>query len=907
MLKKIFYFAIILSAFFRVTSLAQTTLLIPDEQASAKDTIPTDTATPAPQVVPSSSETNTDTIPVINYTATPKEYIIADIKVTGIENTMYEDQSFVLIGFSGLSKGDRIQVPGEEITHAVERFWKQGLFSDVKILANKIKGDSIWLEIRLTDRPRISDIRYVGMKKGEQEDIEKKLGMVRGNQITPNQINSAKAIIKKYFEEKGFGDAEVTIIERPDESNKNQVILEIIVDKKEKLGVHQIKIEGNKAVSDKKLKGAMKKTNEKKLANLFKTKKFVKENYEADKKNLITKYYELGYRDAEIIWDTVYKYDEKSVNIEIKVEEGPLYYIRSINWVGNTVYNSYDLSRILNMQEGDVYNQKKLQERLLMDEDAVITLYKNNGYLFSNIDPIEINIENDSVDLELRVTEGPKATIKRIIIQGNDRVYEDVIRRELRTKPGAVYSQDDLIRSIRELAQTGHFDPENLQPDIRPNFDDGTVDITYPLTSKGNDQIEFSAGWGVTGLVGKLSLRLNNFSLKNLLNPSSYKGIIPQGEGQTLILSAQTNGKYYQSYQFSFIEPWFGGKRPNNFSVNLYYSRYTGLNTNYYSQTSYYDMYNPYYYGYGYGYGGYGYGGYDYQDMAEYAYDPDQLFTIIGASIGHGKRLEWPDDYFYIQGELGYQCYKLKNWTWNYFPFQTGTSNSITLSLILARNSIDNPIYTRTGSQFSLSVIATPPFSLWDGKDYASMTFDDPGKYTWNEYHKWKLKMRTFTPLTSLSVKRTPVIATRAEFGVLGYYDKNKPTPFETFDVGGDGMTGYSSSFATENIALRGYENNSIATQARAYTRFGLEFRYPFILEPNSTIYGIAFLEAGNAWRDLNNFNPFDLKRSAGVGARIFLPMIGLMGIDWAYGFDPINGSRNYGGSQFHFIIGQEF
>ena len=573
------------------------------------------------------------------------------------------------------------------------------------------------------------------------------------------------------------------------------------------------------------------------------------------------------------------------------------------------------------MSPGDIYNQKKLQERLISDEDAAVNLYQNNGYLFSNIDPVEINIENDSVDLELRVVEGPKATIKRVVIQGNDRLYEDVIRRELRTKPGAVFSKEDLLRSVREIAQTGHFDPEALSADIgqgiTPNPEDGTVDITYPLTSKGNDQIEFSAGWGVTGLVGKLSLKLNNFSLKNLLNPSMHRGIIPQGEGQTLVLSAQTNGRYYQSYQFQFMEPWFGGKRPNNLSVSAYYSRYTGLNTNYYSQNSYY---NPYMYGYGSGYGGYGYGGYGYggygnyggygyQDMAEYAYDPDQVFSMVGVSLGYGKRLEWPDDYFQFMAELGYQRYGLKNWSYNQFPFQTGTSNSITLGLTLSRISTDNPIYTRTGSQFTLSVSATPPFSLWDGNDYDAMAYSDPNKYKWNEYHKWKLKVRTFTPLTPSTVTRTPVIATRVEFGVLGHYNKNKMTPFETFDVGGDGMSGYTSSFATENIALRGYENNSIATQARAYTRLGLELRYPFILEPNSTIYGVAFLEAGNAWYNVKDLNPFDLKRSAGVGARIFLPMIGLMGIDWAYGFDTVfgSGSRERGGSQFHFIIGQEF
>lgn len=868
------------------------------------------------QVV-STAQTN-DTIPssasgqqVVNYTASPKKYYIADINVTGVEGTMYEEQKFVLVGFSGLSKGQQIQVPGEDITNAVKKFWRHGLFSDVKILLDKVEGDSAWIQIHLTDRPRVSNVRYIGMKKGEQDDIDKKLGVVKGNQITPPQISRAEVIIKSYFSEKGFGDAEVRIMQRSDTTQKNQVVLEIEVDKKEKLKVNSINIVGNEALSDRKLKWAMKKTNEKgKLINLFRSKKFVEGLYKEDKDKLIGKYHEEGYRDAEIIRDSVYKHDEKTVNIDIALEEGPLYHIRSVNWVGNTHYPSSQLGQLLNMSPGDVYNQKKLQERLSSDEDAAVNLYQNNGYLFSHIDPIEINIENDSVDLELRVIEGPKATIKRVIIQGNDRLYEDIIRRELRTKPGAVFSKEDLLRSVREIAQTGHFDPEALSADIsggiNPNPEDGTVDITYPLTSKGNDQIEFSAGWGVTGLVGKLSLRLNNFSLQNLLNPSMHRGIIPQGEGQTLVLSAQTNGQYYQSYQFQFIEPWFGGKRPNNLSFSAYYSRMTGLNEQYYTQNTY----NPYMYG-GYPYGSYGgYGSGYYQDAMEYSYDPGRVFNMVGVTLGYGKRLEWPDDYFQFMAELGYQLYALKNWNYNYFPFQTGNSNSITLGLTLSRISTDSPIYTRVGSQFTLSVSATPPFSLWDGKDYAKMAYNDPQKYRWNEYHKWKLKIRTFTPLLPLTIKRTPVMATRVEFGLLGHYNINKQTPFETFDVGGDGMTGYNT-FATENIALRGYENNSIATEGRAYTRLGLELRYPFILEPNSTIYGVAFLEAGNAWRDVKNINPFDLKRSAGVGARIFLPMIGLMGIDWAYGFDTVSGrygsARERGGSQFHFIIGQEF
>lgn len=859
--------------------------------------------------------------PAINYTATPRKYIIENINVTGLEGTMYEEQEFVMTGFANLSVGQEIQIPGEEITNAVNRFWKQGLFADIKILVEKIQGDKVWLEIRLTGRPRISDIHYTGMKKGERDDIEKKVGMVKGNQITPDQINRARTIIKAYFAEKAFGDADVTIMEKPDPENKNQVILDIAVDKKEKIKVNSLNFIGNEELKDSKLAWTMKKTNEKgKLINLFRTKKFIEDNYEADKKLILEKYHELGFRDAEIVWDTVYRYDDKTVNIDIKIEEGDKYYIRNIQWVGNTQYNSVQLDRELNMKRGDVYNQKKLQERLINDEDAAINIYQNNGYLFSSIDPIEVNIVGDSVDLELRVMEGSKATIRRVIIQGNDRLYEDIIRRELRTKPGAVFSKEQLIRSIREIAQTGHFDPENLQPDVQPDPESGTVDLTYPLVSKGNDQIEFSAGWGITGLVGKLSLKLTNFSLKNLLNPSSYRGIIPQGEGQTLILSAQTNGQYYQSYQFSFIEPWFGRKRPNSFSVSAFYSRQSDISDRAFQDPYSSGMYGSSYGGYpGYGgsYGGYGgsYGGYGsygggYQDMLEYSYDPDKVFEVIGASVGYSKRLAWPDDYFYLQGELGYQLYRMKNW--RYFLIPNGVSNSVTLNFTLARNSIDNPLYTRMGSQFTFNVSLTPPFSLWDGVDYKNLPKDENGyenskKYQWLEYHKWKFKMRTYTPLSSMAIKRTPVLATRAEFGFLGYYNKDKKSVFETFDVGGDGMSGYSSQYATETIALRGYQNGTVGRNASAYTRLGLEFRYPFILEPSSTIYGVAFIEAGNAWQNVGDFNPFDLKRSAGIGARIHLPMIGLMGIDWAYGFDKIGSSRDNGGSQFHFIIGQEF
>lgn len=854
-------------------------------------------------------EANVQDLPLITYNSS-KKYEIADLKLTGLVNPMYED--YTLFGFAQLQVGDIIEVPGPEVTNAVRRFWRQGLFSDVKIAATKIEGNKIWLEINLKERPRISDIVYTGMKKSERQDIAAKVGMVKNLQITPYQMDRAKTIIKKYFDEKGFNKAEISLTETPDLSKENHVILNIDVVKKNKTKVNRITIEGNEEVATRTLEKAMKKTRHKSnfkswLANFLRSTKYVPESFEEDKNNLIAKYNELGYRDATILWDTVYTADAEGkpdkVNIDIKVDEGKQYFIKDIKWVGNTVYQTWQLQTQLNMKPGDVYNQKKLTERLSVDEGAVMNVfYQNHGYLFSNADPVEVNIENDSIDLEIRITEGPVAKIRKVTISGNDRVYEDIVRRELRIKPGALYSRDDIIRSIREIAQMGHFDPEQLNnPKIEPDQDSGTVDVGLPLVSKANDQVEFSAGWGQTGIIGKLSLKFTNFSLKNLFNPGTYKGIIPQGEGQTLTLSAQTNAKYYQSYSVSFFDPWFGGKRPNSLSVGAYYSRQTDINSRYINNSYGYSALSSYYGGYGSSYGS-GYGDYS------FAADPNKSITMIGLSVGYGKRLTWPDDYFTFQTELSYQRYSMKDWA--YFIVKDGIANNLSLNLTLSRRSTDNPIYTRRGTDLSLSLQITPPFSLWDGKDYASMKkidgyYEPSEKFTWIEYHKWKFKARTYTSLSD--VVKTPVLMTRAEYGFVGYFNKNKKSPFETFYMGGDGMSGYSSTYATETIGLRGYENGSLGTQASAYSRLALELRYPLILEPSSTIYLLGFVEAGNAWSDLNKFNPFDLKRSAGFGARIMLPMIGLMGIDWAYGFDPINGSRDNSGSQFHFIIGQEF
>ena len=844
--------------------------------------------------------------PVILYSGTPKKYEIGGIKVEGVKN--YED--YVLIGLSGLSVGQTIVVPGDDITTAVKRYWRHGLFSDVQILAEKIVGDKIYLKIILAQRPRIADIRYHGVKKSEREDLEAKLGLVKGSQITPNLIDRAKILIKKHFDEKGFKNAEVTIVERDLADNKDQVDVDVMIDKKEKVKVHKITIDGNTVLSDKKLKRVMKKTNEKnKLVNLFRTKKFIEEKYEEDKQHIIDKYNELGYRDAQIVVDSVSPYDDRTVDVYMKIEEGDKYYLRNVTWVGNTIYASDWLNEQLRMKKGDVYNQKLMTERLTGDEDAIGNYYYNKGYVFYNLDPVEVNIDGDSIDLEMRIQEGPQASISKVRINGNDRLYENVVRRELRTRPGELFSREDLMRSMREIQQMGHFDPEQIQPDIQPRPEDGTVDIGYDLVSKANDQVEFSAGWGQTGIIGKLSLKFTNFSLSNLLHPGeNYRGILPQGDGQTLTISGQTNAKYYQSYSVSFYDPWFGGKRPNAFSVSAFYSRQTDISSRYYNSAYMNSYYNSYYSGM-YGYGMYNYGNYN---NYENYYDPDKSIQMYGLAVMFGKRLKWPDDYFQFTAELSYQRYVLSDW--QYFPVTNGKCNNLSLNLTLSRSSIDNPIYPRQGSEFSLSAQITPPFSLFDGTDYSKYSTssqEDMNKmHKWIEYHKWKFKSKIYIPLMDpITVKRTPVLMGRVEFGLLGHYNKYKKSPFETFDVGGDGMTGYSS-YATESIALRGYENSSLTpygSEGYAYTRLGLELRYPLMLETSTSIYALTFVEAGNAWHDVNKFNPFELKRSAGVGVRIFLPMIGMMGIDWAYGFDKIMGSSQYGGSQFHFILGQEF
>lgn len=838
--------------------------------------------------------------PSIEYTMQRKTYEIAGISVTGADS--YED--FVLIGFSGLAVGDKIEVPGDQITKSLKRFWKQGLFSDVKIKATKIEGNKIWLEIALKQRPRISDVAYNGLKKSEKEDVEVKVGIQKGGQMTPDLADRAQKVIAKYLAEKGFYNAEIKVLQFDDKDHPGYVKVAVNVDKKAKTKVGHIYITGNEALTDNQINHAMKKTNDNNIINLFRTKKFVAQEFENDKKLVIEKYNEIGYRDAQIVADSVVRSPEDSTRVDVylTIDEGTKYFFRDITWVGNTVYPYEYLNAVLGIKRGDTYNLKELNKRLNEDDDAVSKLYTDQGYLFFNVEPVEVRIDGDSIDYEMRMYEGQPATINEINIVGNTRVYEHVVRRELYTKPGQLYSQSDIMRSLRELAQMGHFDQEKLVPDIQPNPEDGTVDITYQLETKSSDQIEFSLGWGATGLVGSLGLKFTNFAIQNLFNPKSYR-IVPQGEGQTFSINARTNGIYYTSASISFLEPWLGGKRPNSLSASIFFASQTGYSDRFLK--GYNSLYNNYYNYYNSYYGGSNY----YDNYREMEADKGKYLRTFGVSIGYGKRLSWPDDYFSFYGELSYQMYMMKDWP--YLIITDGTSHNLALNLQLSRSSIDNPIYTRRGSQFTLGLKITPPYSLIKGTtdaEYAQMTTSE--RYHLLEYHKWRFSGKVFTPLTADSKL---VLMARAEFGYLGHFNKNAKSPFETFYMGGDGMSSYSS-YSTEYISMRGYQSGSLtpydATVGRnmgyLYNKYTMELRYPISLEQNATIWALAFVEAGNCFADIKDYNPFNLKRSAGVGIRLFLPMFGLMGIDWGWGFDPINGSMSSGKSQFHFVLGQE-
>ncbi|MGE4585995.1 MAG: outer membrane protein assembly factor BamA [Mangrovibacterium sp.] len=838
----------------------------------------------------------------IDYSSAQK-YTIAGIDVLGIR---YLDTD-VLIQISGLAVGDEITVPGDEISDAIRKLWGHQMFSDVKIEAEKIEGNRIWLNIYLQERPRLADVNFFGVSKSEEKDITERVLLLKGSQVTDNQLNNAERIIRNIFLEKGFLNTEVHIVQRDDSVQVNSVVLDIHVDKKEKVKVQEILFHGIDHLNASTLNRAMKKTNARGIKNFFRTKKFLEEKYEEDKDNVIGKYNERGYRDATIVSDTVTPLPKNRVKLDIWIDEGNKYYFGDIRWMGNTVYPSDYLTSMLGVEKGDVFDQKKLDKRLTTDDDAVSNLYLDHGYLFFNLEPVEVNVNNDTIDFEMRIYEGNQATIDKVIITGNTKTHEHVARRELRTYPGDLFSKADIIRSVRELSQLGHFDPEAINPVPIPHPEDGTVDIKYELQEKSNDQIELSGGWGARMFVGTLGLRFSNFSVRNIFNKEAWRPL-PTGDGQTLSIRAQTSGKFYKNYSFSFVEPWLGGKKPNSLSVSFSRSKVN------YSANSYYNRgYNPY--SYGYGYGGYGYGsyygsGYGYYDDGDSEDDQIQITSAI--ALGYGYRLSWPDDFFTLYHEVSWEHYKLRNMS-DYYYFLSddsdddgdGQFNNLSFKTVFGRNSVDNPLFPRRGSEFSLALQTTIPFSLFNGKDYASNTMSAQERYKWIEYHKWNFKGDWYMPMTT---NTNLVLHAKFEYGFLGYFNEDARSPFQRFRLGGSGMSGYNL-YGSDIVSLRGYEDYSLSptTGSNLYDKVSLELRYPVTLKPSATIYVLGFMEGGNAWMDFDDFDPFDLKRSAGIGVRIFLPMFGLMGIDWGYGFDDVNGDSSVGGSQFHFVIGQQF
>ncbi len=818
----------------------------------------------------------------VDYT-TPKTFELGGVTISGLK---YLDES-ILLNITGLQVGDTITVPGEKITNAIKKLWDQGLFSEIKISVSKTIGKTVFLEIYLQEKPRLSKFSFTGISKGDADDLREKIKLVKGNQVTDNTILNAKNIIKTFYVDKGFYNVDINIKQKDDTTTANHVILYFDITKNERVKISDLQIIGPDIVKGKKLannentslkkgkflifktsgnvrlRSSMKETKIKHWYRVFKTSRFIEEKYKDDKKSIIDKLNEHGYRDAVITKDSVYSSGKKTLGVKIWIEHGTKYYFRNITWVGNTKYNSDTLTQFLGIKSGDIYDQSVLDQRLFVDQNSLSSLYLDNGYLFFSITPVETQIINDSIDLELRVYEGKQATINRITITGNTKTNEHVIRREIFTKPGELFSRADIIRTQRELATLGYFDPEKMDVKPNPNPADGTVDIEYIVEEKPSDQIELSGGWGARMVVGTLGVTFNNFSAKNFFKKEAWQPL-PSGDGQRLSVRAQTNGIYYQAYSASFVEPWLGGKKPHSLSLSTYYTvQSNGLNR---------------------------------------SDEKRQAMDIFGVSVGFGRRLRWPDDYFSLYNEISYQNYILKNYSYGYlFSFSDGNSRNISFKTTFERSSIDQPIYPRKGSLVSLSLQLTPPYSILSGRNYSNMS--DKEKYKWIEYHKWSFNSNYITKLAG-----DLVLSTKAEFGFLGIYNKDYgPSPFEGYNMGGDGLVSYNL-YGKETISLRGYGNGSLTplSGGNIYNKFSFEVRYPLSLNPNATLYLLTFAEGGNSWNKFEEFKPFDIKRSAGVGIRIFLPMFGKLGVDWGYGFDEaVRPGENH--SQFHFIIGQNF
>jgi outer membrane protein insertion porin family len=810
---------------------------------------------------------------------TVEDYIIGGVTVTGVR---FLDTN-ALIGISGFRIGQSVTIPGDAVTTAVQKLWQQGLFSDVRISISKVQSDTVFLDINLQERPRISSIKLNGLKTSEITDLNKKINLPIGSQVTPYLLNTAQKIIVDHFLEKGFLNTQVVYVQKDDPDQPNNVILNVNVDKKKKVKIANITFVGNEFFEASKLRRKLKSTKVKNL-NFFRASKFIKEKFIEDKQKLTTFYNDNGFKDFTIISDSLYTVSEDRVGLKIKIDEGKQYFLRNVDWVGNSVYKKEDLKKVFNVEKGTVYNQSLIDDRLNGSsgaQDAVSNLYQDHGYLFSRLTPVESKIDNDSIDLEVRIYEGDQAYLNNVLITGNTRTNEHIARRELYSLPGDLFSKTNILRSIRQLGVLGHFDPEKIKPDPLPDVINGTVDLLYKLEEKANDQFEISGGWGAGMLVGTVGVRFNNFSMRNFFKPSEWHPY-PSGDGQSISLRIQSNGKIYTSYNISFVEPWLGGKNPNTFSVSLYES----VMTNGTSAGS----------------------------------DGHQSMIIQGATVGLGKRLSWPDDYFSLYGELNYQRYNLNNYTVYSFLFDNGTSNLFSLTTRLTRFSTGpNLIYPESGSSFTLSLQATPPYSLISGQNMKNAS--DQVKYKFIEFHKWTFKSEYYYPL---SKNDKLVLNARFAFGYIGYYNKDiGPSPFENFSVGGDGMTGYSF-YGRDMIKLRGYGSGSDGVgsltpsdplkpsvpSGNVYSKITLELRYPVSLNPQATIYVLSFLESGRAWYSLNEYNPFKMNRSAGIGVRANLPMFGLLGVDWGYGFDAVPEPAKYPNanhSQFQFTIGQEF
>ena len=796
--------------------------------------------------------------------ANPKEYTIGGISVEGAS---YLDPN-ALISLTGLRIGDKLLVPGETIGLAIRKLWKQGLLGDVSIEIDKIEADKVFLKLVLTERPRLSRFDFTGIPKGQKNTLKDKVTLVRGRIVNDVIIKNTEVAIKQHYIQKGFRNVKVNIVQKKDTTLANSVRLEIDVNKGKKVRIQEIEIEGNTAIADKKLKRKLKKTKEYAPFNIFRTSKFIPNEFKNDKKSLIAYYNKEGYRDAYIISDTVTTVED-GVKIKMTVNEGNKYHYRNITWSGNYIHSDTILSSVLGVRKGDVYNPEDLQKRMSYNPTGldITSLYMDDGYLFFNIQPIEVRVDNDSIDIEMRIYEGDQATINKIIVTGNTRTRDHVILREVYTFPGQKFSRSALLRTQQQLSQLGYFDAEAIGINPIPNVADGTVDIHYSVVEKPNDQIELSGGWGggAIGFIGTLGLTFNNFSSSRLLDFSSWSPL-PQGDGQQVSLRFQASGRQFQTYSFSFMEPWLGGKKRNSFSISLQHSKQSQIQFN----------------------------------------EITGNFQVSGITLALGRQLKFPDNYFTLSNSLAYLRYSLNNYQGIGFRNITdGTFNNIVFNTTLSRSSVDSPIYPRNGASMSLSLGLTPPFSSFRNINYE--TAEDKEVFKFVEYHKWMFDNSWYTPIVG-----DLVFSARAHMGFIGSYNKTAPiSPFERFILGGSGLGFGNLLLGSDIIGLRGYQDNKVVPSDSqreggvAYNKFVMELRYPVTLNQAASIFVLAFAEGGNNWGSFKTFQPFDLKRSAGVGARIFMPAFGLLGIDWAYGFDTIPGSPGVNGAQFHFTIGQ--